>query len=91
MPKVTKFLSLYNELFGQEIPIQNNALTWICITFHGIVLSVLRVIASVINIIGSLKVLITFRILVIALISNPMCLSMKVPKKIIDKKTRHCM
>jgi hypothetical protein len=55
MPKLTKFLGLHNEFFSQEIPIRNNALTWIRITFHGNVLSVPEVISFVINVVGSLN------------------------------------
>ena len=54
MPKVTKFLGLHNEFFGQEIPIRNQALTWIRITFHGNALSVFAVTSVVINV-GSLS------------------------------------
>jgi hypothetical protein len=82
MPKLTKFLGLHNEFFGQEIPIQNNALTWIRITFHGNVLSVPEVISFVINVVSSLNCIpfkSTFRILVIASISQ---------KHIVDEETR---
>jgi hypothetical protein len=92
MPKLIKFLSLHNEFFGQEIPIQNNALTRICITFHINVLSIPEVTSFMINIVGSLNCISfksTFRILVIALISSSMCPSIKIQKRIIDGETRH--
>jgi hypothetical protein len=82
MPKLTKFLGLHNEFFGQEIPIRNNALMWIRITFHGNVLSIPEVISFVINVVGSLNCIpfeSTFRILVIASISQ---------KNIVDEETR---
>ena len=94
MPKVTKFFGFHNELFSQEIPIRNNALTRIRVTFHGNVLSVPKVITFVINVVGGLKALdyvpfnYTFGILVIALISSPMIPSMKIKKKIVDEGTR---
>jgi hypothetical protein len=91
MPKLTKFLGLHNEFFGQEIPIRNNALTRIRITFHGNALSVPEVISFVINIVGGLNCIpfeSTFRILVIALISSSMCPSVKTQKDVVDEKTR---
>ena len=89
MPKLTKFLGLRNELFGQEIPIQNNALTRIHITIHSNVLSIPEVINVEIN--GGLNRIpfeSIFRIVVIALIGSLMCLSMKIQKKVVNKVTR---
>jgi hypothetical protein len=81
MLKLTKFLGLHNEFFGQEIPIRNNTLTRIHITFHVNILSVPEVITFVVNGVSSLKY-IPFesisRILVIALIGSLMCPSMKI-------------
>jgi hypothetical protein len=87
MPKLTKFLGFRNEFFGQEIPIRNNALTWIRITFHGNVLSVPEVIGFVISL-NCIPFESTFRILVIALISSLMRPSVKIQKNIVDEKTR---
>jgi hypothetical protein len=87
MLELTKFLGLHNEFFGQEIPIRNNALTWIHITFHGNVFSIPEVISFVINEVGSLNCIpfeSTFRILVIALVSSSMCPSMKIQKNVIN-------
>ena len=86
MLKVTKFLSLHNEFFGQEIPIQNHALMRIRITFHGNALSVFAVTSVMINV-GSLSRIpfkSAFRTLIIAL----MCPSKKIPKEIVDEDTR---
>src|SRR5258707_14656149 len=74
MLKLTKFLSLHNEFFGQNIPIRNNALTRIHIIFHVNVLSIPEVIGFGINGVSGLK------ILAIAVISSSMCLSMKIQK-----------
>jgi hypothetical protein len=81
MSKLTKFLGLHNEFFGQEIPIRNNALTRIHITLHSNVLFIPEVISFVINGVGGLNCIpleSIFRIVVIALIGSPMCLSMKI-------------
>src|SRR5450432_1560280 len=91
MPKLTKFPGLHDEFFGQEIPIRNNALTRIHITFHGKVLSIPEVISFVINVVGSLNCILfesTFRIDVIALISSSMCPRMKFQEYIVDEGTR---
>jgi hypothetical protein len=64
------------------------------IAFHGNVFSVPKVITFMINVVGSLKALnyipfdYTFGILVIALISSPMFLSLKIQKEIVDEGTR---
>jgi hypothetical protein len=92
MLKLTKFLGLHNEFFGQEIPIRNNALTWNHITFHINVLSVPEVISVVINGVSSLNCIpfeSIFRILVIALIGSSMCPSVKIQKNAVSKETRH--
>ena len=96
MPKVTKFFGLHNEFFSQEIPIRNNSLTRIRVTFQGNVLFVVKTITFVINVVGGLKALnyIPFNraralgILIIALISSPMFLSMKIQKKIVQGTRR---
>src|SRR5258707_2124331 len=87
MPKLTKFLGLHNEIFAQEIPTRNNALTGI----HVNVLSIPEVISFVNNVVTSLNCIpfeSTFRILVITLISSLMCPSMKIQKKIVEEETR---
>src|SRR5258707_1913322 len=87
MPKLTKFLGLHNEIFNQEIPTQDNALTGI----HVNVLSIPEVISFMNNIVTSLNCIpfeSTFRILIITLISSLMCPSMKIQKKIIKEETR---
>jgi hypothetical protein len=81
MLELTKFLGLHNEFFGQEIPIRNDALTRIRITFHGNLLSAPGVISFVINGASSLDCTpfeSVFTILVIALISSSMRPSMKI-------------
>src|SRR6266436_4053407 len=91
MPKLTKFLGLHNEFFGQEIPIRNNALTRIHITLYGNVPSIPEVFSFVINGVGSLNCIpfkSIFRTLVIALIGSPMCLSMKIQKNVVNEVTR---
>jgi hypothetical protein len=81
MLKLTKFLGFHNEFFSQEIPIRNNALTWI----H--VLSAPEVISFVINGVGSLNC-IAFEILIeviIALIGSSMCLGVKLQKDVVSE------
>ena len=73
MLKLTKFFGLYKEFFGQEIPIRNNALMRIHITFHVNILSIPEAISFVINRIGSLSCIpfkSIFKNLVIALIDS---------------------
>src|SRR5712691_1928830 len=93
MLKLTKFLSLHNEFFGQNIPIRNNALTRIHIAFHTNVLSIPEITGFGIDGVGSLKFIpleSVFRILVIAFIGSLMCPpSMKIQKDIIDKAAGH--
>jgi len=55
MLKLTKFLSLHNEFFSQNIPIQNNSLTQIHIIFQVNILSIPEVISFGINRVGSLN------------------------------------
>lgn len=81
MLKLTKFLSLHDEFLGQEIPIRNNALTQIHITFHVNTLSVPEAITFVIGGVGGLNCIpfeSIFRILVIALIGSSMGPSMNI-------------
>jgi len=90
MLELTKFLGLHNEFFSQEIPIRNNALMWIHITFQGNIFSVPEVISFMINGVSSLNCIpfeSTFRILVIALVSNLMCPSMKIQKNVVNGGT----
>src|SRR5258708_20239626 len=87
MDKLTKFLGLNNEIFAQEIPTRNNALTGI----HVNVLSIPEVISFVNNVVASLNCIpfeSTFRIFIITLISSLMCPSMKIQKKIVEEETR---
>jgi len=89
--KLTKFLGLHNEFFGQEIQIRKDALTQIHITFHGSILFVPKVISSMVVRVGSLSCIpfeSIFRILVMALITSSMCLSMKIQKYVVNEETR---
>ena len=85
--KLTKFLS-------ESIPINNNALTRIHITFHVNVLSITKVIGSRIDRVWSLNCIPlggVFRTLVIAVVDSSMCLSMemKIQKDVIDEAIGH--
>lgn len=90
MLELTKFLGLRNEFLSQKVPIRNNALAQVRITFRVNVLPIAEVISFGINGVGSFNSIpleIVFRILAIALIGSWMCPSTKVQKDVIDDVT----
>src|SRR5882672_12835607 len=87
MLKLTKFLSLHDKFFSQNIPIRNNALARIRIAFHINTLSIPEIICFDINGISGLNCIPfegAFRILLITVIGSSMCLGMEGQKDITD-------
>src|SRR5260221_5075870 len=88
MLKLTKFLSLHNEFFSQNIPIRTIALTRIAIVLRVNVLSSPEVIGFGIDGVSGLNSIpleSVLKILAIAVIGSLMCLSMKIQKEVIDE------